>query len=107
MDYIFDLFNNTDLNTELSFDAVKVLSLFRSCYEELGWKSSAWLSDAIDTYWREIHSDHDDVRSKPDLPLHANVDFIYLQVRSYIAELLAFSDKIKVCWLRVCVSAWY
>ncbi|KAJ3990413.1 hypothetical protein F5890DRAFT_1398687 [Lentinula detonsa] len=76
VDYLFDLFENADLNTELSFDAIKILSLFRSCYEELGWKSSAWLDDAVDRYWRELHSDHDDVRS-------------------YIAELLAFADKIK------------
>ncbi|KAJ3973169.1 hypothetical protein EV361DRAFT_980091 [Lentinula raphanica] len=76
VDYLFNLFENADLNTELSFDAIKILSLFRSCYEELGWKSTAWLDDAVDRYWNELHSDHDDVRS-------------------YIAELLAFADKIK------------
>ncbi|KAJ3917772.1 hypothetical protein F5877DRAFT_79643 [Lentinula edodes] len=76
VDYLFELFETADLNTELSFDAIKFLSLFRSCYEELGWKSLAWLDDAVDRYWRELHSDHDDVRS-------------------YIAELLAFADKIN------------
>ncbi|KAJ4476693.1 hypothetical protein J3R30DRAFT_3704168 [Lentinula aciculospora] len=75
-DYLFEFVETADLNTELSFDAIKILSLFRSCYEELGLKSSAWLDDAVDRYWRELHSDHDDVRS-------------------YIAELLAFADKIK------------
>ncbi|KAJ3811833.1 hypothetical protein F5876DRAFT_38753 [Lentinula aff. lateritia] len=76
VDYLFELFETADLNTELSFDAIKYLSLFRSCYEELGWKSLAWLDDAVDRYWRELHSDHDDVRS-------------------YIAEMLAFADKIN------------
>ncbi|KAE9410746.1 ARM repeat-containing protein [Gymnopus androsaceus JB14] len=76
VDHLSDLFKTVDLNTEMSFDAIKRLSLFRSCYEELGWKYSAWLDGVVDRYWREIHSDHDDVRA-------------------YIAELLAFGDKIR------------
>ncbi|KAF5384678.1 hypothetical protein D9757_006201 [Collybiopsis confluens] len=76
VNHLFQLFDSADLNTELSFDAIKILSLFRSCYEELGWKFSAWLDEAVERYWREIHGDHDDVRA-------------------YIAEFLAFSDKIK------------
>lgn len=85
MDHLSDLFKTVDLNTEMSFDAIKRLSLFRSCYEELGWKYSAWLDGVVDRYWREIHSDHDDVRA-------------------YIAELLAFGDKIRVrsiYWLTI------
>ncbi|KAF9073805.1 armadillo-type protein [Rhodocollybia butyracea] len=74
VDHLFELFETADLNTEMSFDAIKILSLFRSCYEELGWKFSAWLDDSVERCWREIHSDHDDVRT-------------------YIAELLAFADK--------------
>ncbi|THV06091.1 hypothetical protein K435DRAFT_44420 [Dendrothele bispora CBS 962.96] len=75
-DHIINTFNSLDFNTELSFDAVKILSLFRACYEELGWRFSAWIDDTVKRCWLEIHSDHDDVRA-------------------YIAEIFAFADKIK------------
>jgi proteasome activator subunit 4 len=76
-DHIMDQFNSLDFNAELSFDVVKILSLFRACYEELGWKFSAWIDESVERCWLEIHSDHDDVRA-------------------YIAEIFAFADKVKV-----------
>lgn len=67
-----------DFSAELSFDVIKKLSLFRACYEGLSWKFTPWLDEYIERCWKEIHSEHDDVRT-------------------YIGEFLSFSDKIKVC----------
>ncbi|ESK98482.1 membrane protein [Moniliophthora roreri MCA 2997] len=75
-EHILDMYKNLDYNTELSFDAIKVLSLFRACYEQLGWKFHAWIDEVTERCWAEIHSEHEDVRA-------------------YIAEMLAFGDKIK------------
>ncbi|KAK0473258.1 hypothetical protein IW261DRAFT_1553160 [Armillaria novae-zelandiae] len=75
-DYLLESFMTMDYNAELSFDVVKVLSLFRSCYEELGWKFSAWMDEVLRRCWKEIYSEHEDVRT-------------------YIAEILCFADKIK------------
>ncbi|KAK1232607.1 Proteasome activator BLM10 [Marasmius sp. AFHP31] len=75
-DHILELFKTLDYNTELSFDAVKILSLFRACYEQLGRKISAWIDEIVERCWLEIHSEHEDVRA-------------------YVAEILAFADKIK------------
>ncbi|KAF5374850.1 hypothetical protein D9758_000077 [Tetrapyrgos nigripes] len=75
-DHILSQFNSLDFNAELSFDVVKILSPFRSSYEELGWKFSPWIDETVERCWLEIHSDHDDVRA-------------------YIAEIFAFADKIK------------
>jgi hypothetical protein len=45
----------------MSFDVVKVLSLFRVFYEELGRKFWAWADDALERSWAEVSSEHDDV----------------------------------------------
>lgn len=61
VDYVVDEFNAIDYNAEMTFDAVKVLSLFRAFYEELGRKFSAWTDDALARSWAELNSEHDDV----------------------------------------------
>lgn len=61
VDFLMESFNSMDYNAEMSFDAVKIISLFRSFYEELGRKFSAWVDDAVRKSWGEIHSEHDDV----------------------------------------------
>ncbi|KAG5648200.1 hypothetical protein DXG03_006155 [Asterophora parasitica] len=76
VDYIVNEFQNIDYNAEMSFDGMKVLSLFRAFYEELGRKFTAWADDALARSWSEINSEHDDLRA-------------------YIGELLAFTQKIK------------
>ncbi|KAL0579785.1 Proteasome activator BLM10 [Marasmius crinis-equi] len=75
-DHVLELFKTLDYSTELSFDAVKILSLFRACYEQLGRKISGWIDEIVERCWSEIHSEHEDVRA-------------------YVAEILAFADKIK------------
>jgi proteasome activator subunit 4 len=61
VDFIMNEFHSMDFNGESSFDAVKVLSLFRSLYEGLDWKFSAWTDEVLDRYWPQIQSEHDDV----------------------------------------------
>ncbi|RDB28522.1 Proteasome activator complex subunit 4 [Hypsizygus marmoreus] len=75
VDFIVNEFNMIDFNAEMTFDAVKVLSLFRAFYEELGRKFVAWTGDVVARSWAEISSEHD-------------------EVRAYIGEILAFSQKI-------------
>lgn len=81
-DYILNEVMTMDFNAELSFDVIKKLSLFRACYEELGWKFTPWVDQLLQRCWKEIHSEHDDVRT-------------------YIGEFMSFADKIKV---RRCIS---
>ncbi|KAF9036519.1 hypothetical protein BDZ89DRAFT_1100671 [Hymenopellis radicata] len=76
MDCVLSEVMTMDFNAELSFDVIKVLSLFRACYEEMGWKFTAWLDQILQRCWKEIHCEHDDVRT-------------------YIAEFMSFADKIK------------
>lgn len=61
VDFIVDAFKNLDFNTELSFDAVKVIALFRTFWEELGRKFDAWTDETVERSWSEIHGEHDDV----------------------------------------------
>ncbi|KAF8058272.1 hypothetical protein FPV67DRAFT_1786012 [Lyophyllum atratum] len=76
VDYITNEFQNVDYNAEMTFDATKILSLFRAFYEELGRKFTAWTDDTLARSWPEIGGEHDDVRA-------------------YIGEILAFTGKIK------------
>ncbi|KAI0050704.1 hypothetical protein FA95DRAFT_1581074 [Auriscalpium vulgare] len=76
MDYLLDEFQNTDYNGESSLAAVKSLSFFRAFYEEENWKFSAWTDDAVDRVWKDMASEHE-------------------EVRGYISEVLSFADKIK------------
>jgi proteasome activator subunit 4 len=76
VDHLIDSFQSLDFNAELSFDVVKILALFRALYEELGLKFNGWVNETLERCWPEVHGDHDDVRA-------------------YIAEILAFTDRIK------------
>ncbi|CAL1696420.1 unnamed protein product [Somion occarium] len=64
-----------DFNGESTFDIVKILSFFRSFYEQIDWKFFAWADEALSIYWSQIGSEHDDVLA-------------------YISELLTFSGKV-------------
>lgn len=59
-DHIFAAFQKLDFNAELSFDAVKVISLFRATFEELSRKFVAWTDETVDRVWAEINCEHDD-----------------------------------------------
>jgi proteasome activator subunit 4 len=61
LDYLLGEFKATDYNSESSFDAIKILSLFRGLYDELGGKFSAWTDEVIERCWPEISGEHDDV----------------------------------------------
>lgn len=61
VNYILQAFNDVDYNAEMTFDAIKVLSLFRAFYEELGRKFTPWADAAVHRCWAEISSEHDDV----------------------------------------------
>lgn len=76
--HLVEEFHSSDYNGESSLAAVKAFSFLRAFYEELGWKFTAWTDAAIERVWPEMSSEHD-------------------EVRAHISELLAFSDKIKVC----------
>ena len=93
MDFLVDAFTNLDFNAELSFDAVKVISLFNAFFEGLGRKFSPWTDDMVERSWTEIHGEHDDVGLKYKI-LH-NVLICDLQVRAFVGEILAFSHNIK------------
>ncbi|KAF8587302.1 hypothetical protein K439DRAFT_1645895 [Ramaria rubella] len=74
--YVLEQFDSMDCNSESSFNAVKIASFHRGIAEEFGWKFSAWTDTSIRRYWGEIGSEHD-------------------EVRSYIADALELSGKIK------------
>lgn len=76
VDDLVEGFRSLDFNSELSFDVVKVLALYRAFYEELGFKFSAWSDEVVDRCWQEIHCEHD-------------------EARAYIGDILAFTDRIK------------
>ena len=61
VDYIIAEFYAIDYNAEMTFDAVKVLSLFRAFYEELGRKFSPWTNDTLARSWAELTCERDDV----------------------------------------------
>lgn len=61
VDYIVAAFNTTDFNAEMSFEAVKRITIFRAFFEELGRKFIPWTDEAVKRAWAEVHSEHDDV----------------------------------------------
>ena len=95
MDFIVDAFTNLDFNAELSFDVVKVISLFSTIFEELGRKFVPWTDNMVERSWAEIHGEHDDVCVKHQML--RNVLIYNLQVRAFVGEILAFSHNIKEC----------
>lgn len=68
VDSLVEAFDAVDFNAELSFDSVKILTLFRSFYEELGTKFNPWAEQVLDRIWPEIYSDHDEVRTRLSVP---------------------------------------
>jgi proteasome activator subunit 4 len=78
VDYVLNQFASMDCNSESSFDAVKIAAFHRGLAEEFGWKFTAWIDSSIQRYWKDIHSEHD-------------------EVRSYIADALELSGNIMVC----------
>lgn len=67
VDHIVTAFRSLDYNAEMSFDAVKIATLYRAFYEELGRKFMPWTDETVERSWAEISSEHDDVCSLPCL----------------------------------------
>lgn len=67
VDHIVTAFRSLDYNAEMSFDAVKIATLYRAFYEELGRKFMPWTDETVERSWAEISSEHDDVCSLPYL----------------------------------------
>lgn len=62
VDQLLHELRHVDFHGESTFDIVKILSFFRSFYEQIDWKFYAWAEDALDIYWPQLNSNHDDVR---------------------------------------------
>lgn len=77
IDYILENFKSCAFDGELSFNATKWASFTRAFYEEMGWRSVAWIDEILDRYWLELNNEHD-------------------EVRAYIADALEFSGKATV-----------
>ncbi|KAF9568562.1 hypothetical protein CPC08DRAFT_679680 [Agrocybe pediades] len=76
VDFLVKTFINLDFNAELSFDAVKIIALYRAFFEDQGRRFTAWVDQTVERSWSEIYSEHEDVRA-------------------FISEILAFSQNIK------------
>lgn len=76
VEHLVEQFNSMDYNGPSSLESVKVLALFRAFYTELEWKFISWSDSTMDRFWREVHSEHDDVRS-------------------HVAEMMAFCNGIN------------
>lgn len=61
VDHIVEQFNDMDYNGPSSLESVKVLALFRAFYTELEWKFTPWADSTLERFWREVHSEHEDV----------------------------------------------
>ncbi|KAJ7783436.1 hypothetical protein DFH07DRAFT_995453, partial [Mycena maculata] len=77
VDHLMNLWTTMDYDPELAFDITKIFSVFKAFYEELNWKFTAWTDQVVARCWDQLDIDeHEDVRAS-------------------IAEVLAFSSKIK------------
>ncbi|KAJ7275353.1 hypothetical protein B0H12DRAFT_1086888 [Mycena haematopus] len=77
VDHLINLWTTMDYQPELAFDATKIFSVFKAFYEELNWKFTAWTDRVVERCWDQlVTNEHEDVRA-------------------LIAEVLAFSNKIK------------
>ncbi|KAJ7462702.1 hypothetical protein B0H11DRAFT_2310714 [Mycena galericulata] len=77
VDHLMNLWTTMDYDPELAFDTTKIFSVFKAFYEELNWKFIAWTDQVVGRCWDQLDSnEHEDVRTS-------------------IAEVLAFSSKIK------------
>ncbi|KAJ7785985.1 hypothetical protein B0H16DRAFT_1488812 [Mycena metata] len=77
MDHLMNLWETMDYQPELAFDATKLFSVFKGLYEELNWKFSAWTDRVVERCWDQLDTNEHE------------------EVRAFIAELLAFSSRIK------------
>ncbi|KAJ7655130.1 hypothetical protein DFH06DRAFT_491600 [Mycena polygramma] len=77
VDHLMNLWTTMDYQPELAFDATKIFSVFKALYEELNWKFTAWTDQVVGRCWDQLDTnEHEDVRA-------------------FIAEVFAFSSKIK------------
>jgi len=76
VDLLVHQFEHVDFNEESTFATTQVLCFYRAFYEELNWKFNPWVDEMVHRGWAELGCEHD-------------------EVRSYIGEMLAFSEKIK------------
>ncbi|KAJ7169566.1 hypothetical protein C8R46DRAFT_1162360 [Mycena filopes] len=77
MDHLLNLWETMDYQPELAFDATKLFTVFKGLYQELNWKFTAWTDRVVERSWHQLETnEHEDVRA-------------------FIAELLAFSSRIK------------
>jgi proteasome activator subunit 4 len=60
-DHVIDTFKKSSFNSESSFEALKVLNMFRVLYLELSTKFRPWLDETMNHFWPEIQGEHDDV----------------------------------------------
>ncbi|KAJ7042558.1 hypothetical protein C8F04DRAFT_1076309 [Mycena alexandri] len=77
MDHLMNLWETMDYQPELAFDATRLFSVFKGLYEELNWKFSAWTDRVVERCWDQLETNEHE------------------EVRAFIAELLAFSSRIK------------
>ncbi|KAK7694363.1 hypothetical protein QCA50_001549 [Cerrena zonata] len=75
VDQLMNELRTVDFHAESTFDIVKILSFFQSFYQYTGWKSTAWVEEALTIYWPQLSSDHDDVLA-------------------YVSDLLSFTSKV-------------
>ncbi|KAF7319927.1 Membrane protein [Mycena kentingensis (nom. inval.)] len=78
VDHIMELWETMDFQPELTFDATKILSIFKAFYQELNWKFTAWTDKVVERCWNQLVVDvneHEDVRN-------------------HIADVLVFSSSI-------------
>lgn len=61
VDQIVKDFHTCDFNSETTSDTVKTLCYYRAFYEQLGWKSFAWVDETLRRYWRDLTCEHEDV----------------------------------------------
>nr|GAT49743.1 membrane protein [Mycena chlorophos] len=77
VDHIMKLWTTIDFQPELTFDATKILSIFKAFYQELNWKFTPWLDNVVEQCWNQLQvNEHE-------------------EVRNHISELLLFASIIK------------
>ncbi|KAJ7071321.1 hypothetical protein C8F01DRAFT_1216892 [Mycena amicta] len=77
VDHIMELWLTMDFQTELTFDATKILSIFKAFYQELNWKFTAWTDEVVERCWKQLEvNEHE-------------------EVRNHIADVLLFASIIK------------
>ncbi|KAJ6574791.1 hypothetical protein B0H19DRAFT_1254444 [Mycena capillaripes] len=61
VDHLMNLWTTMDYQPELAFDATKIFSVFKSLYEELNWKFTAWTDRVVERCWNQLDTnEHED-----------------------------------------------